>query len=342
MKITYLFGAGASHTALPTVDEIPKEYEKFLEIFNNVLKSDSHSIPPIPFESYDSIHYALHGRLRSFVDHIANHSSIDTYAKKLYLQKNFDDYERYKLCLSIFLDYAQISRGPDQRYDTFFASILKENVKDFPKNVNVVSWNYDTQFETAYAGYSGQYSMSGATDSLGLVFKNNSYSDSVNLKEFNIVKLNGSLGSISKVDDTFGYLTPRSPSLKRLLNMHDVNAYVTAFESFTKGESESLISFAWEGSRRSDIIQKAVEATSDTEVVVVIGYSFPYFNRNVDRKIFDKMYGLSKVYIQDPNAESLVQPVQELCQRVNRRGAKRVEVIPFQGVSQFLIPNELE
>lgn len=47
------------------------------------------------------------------------------------------------------------------------------------------------------------------------------------------------------------------------------------------------------------------QITSDTEAVVVIGYSLPYFNREIDRTIFSKVPTLKTIYIQDPNPESV-------------------------------------
>lgn len=63
----------------------------------------------------------------------------------------------------------------------------------------------------------------------------------------------------------------------------------------------SRLSYAWETSDRQrqmfDMLQKV---TSDTTTVVVIGYSFPYFNRQIDRKIFAAMPYLKTVTYKIP------------------------------------------
>ena len=38
---------------------------------------------------------------------------------------------------------------------------------------------------------------------------------------------------------------------------------------------------------------------SNTDVLVVIGYTFPFFNREIDRKILNHLRPQVKVYIQD-------------------------------------------
>jgi hypothetical protein len=46
-------------------------------------------------------------------------------------------------------------------------------------------------------------------------------------------------------------------------------------------------------------MESLLKTTQDTEQVVVIGYSFPFFNRQTDREIFGSMANLTKIYVQD-------------------------------------------
>jgi len=51
-------------------------------------------------------------------------------------------------------------------------------------------------------------------------------------------------------------------------------------------------------------LEKVASLVSDTEILVVIGYSFPNFNREVDQLLFDAMKKrLRKVYIQVPEGD---------------------------------------
>ena len=63
----------------------------------------------------------------------------------------------------------------------------------------------------------------------------------------------------------------------------------------------------------NNILKEIKNAVSDTELLIVIGYSFPYFNRLIDQKIFGGMQiSGAKVIIQDPSAEGLVDTIKEL------------------------------
>ena len=42
---------------------------------------------------------------------------------------------------------------------------------------------------------------------------------------------------------------------------------------------------------------------SETDILIIIGYSFPNFNKEIDKMLFDKLKGrATKIYFQDPNA----------------------------------------
>ena len=69
-----------------------------------------------------------------------------------------------------------------------------------------------------------------------------------------------------------------------------------------------LISYAWEkewGSDRdypyvNERLNYAKAAARAAEILVVIGYSFPFFNREIDKIIFSEMPTIKKIYFQDP------------------------------------------
>ena len=62
---------------------------------------------------------------------------------------------------------------------------------------------------------------------------------------------------------------------------------------------EPDINFAWEQSEIY-IDRKVKPITSIADILIVIGYSFPFFNRATDRRLLNQMKGLKKVYIQGP------------------------------------------
>lgn len=97
------------------------------------------------------------------------------------------------------------------------------------------------------------------------------------------------------------------------------------------------LSFAWEDSaNKANMNDSIKEATKDTEQVVVIGYSFPFFNRSTDRQIFNEMPNLKKVYIQDINPSAVSQSIQAVLP-TNRS----IDVVSVSSCTQFYLPNEL-
>jgi hypothetical protein len=96
---------------------------------------------------------------------------------------------------------------------------------------------------------------------------------------------------------------------------------------------KSALSFAWE-KQDEDIIDFAVTETKDTEVLVFIGYSMPYFNREIDRKIIRNMQNLKKVYFQSPESESLKDRFKTVRNDIE-------ELISVNDLKQFYLPGEL-
>jgi hypothetical protein len=149
MNITYLLGAGASYNALPIVNQINSRLEDFQ---NKTIRMPNIGLPNF-FTKYgdemvdewgpskSEIMNDLGKSVRWLIDENSKHFSIDTFAKKLYLQEDFQNLHRLKITLSCFFVYLQ-NTGFDNRYDSFFASVL-DNLKVLPTNLKFLSWNYD-------------------------------------------------------------------------------------------------------------------------------------------------------------------------------------------------------
>ena len=97
------------------------------------------------------------------------------------------------------------------------------------------------------------------------------------------------------------------------------------------------LSFAWEKQNAdSSIINFSIQGTNDAEVLVVIGYSFPFFNREVDREIIGAMKNLKIVYFQSPEANSLRDRFYGI-----RPDIAKDHLHPITDVYQFFLPPEL-
>ena len=371
-QITYLFGAGASYDALPIVYEIPYEMYRVSDSirdlnFNNAklelknIKSDKESIN------------LLSEKIRELADETRRHASIDTYAKKLFIKQEYSKLNELKILLSICFSYIQITGvqredkerktiyNKEKRYDSFFASILTNSASDLPKHVRILSWNYDQQFEYAYKDYlNPNIEFRDLGNHLRFLTKGlKFYASEYPINDFCIIKLNGSTGFFEGGYGTGQhYFTELTDRYEPLLDFY-INKYKEVLkrnnEPNTRDEMGNkiqdglpLLSFAWENEKKissgSDgkylsIIDQAKERTLKTSILVVIGYSFPYFNREIDQDIINNMQGLKKVYIQDPRAHDIIQRFKTIYTASEH--SPPIEIVPITSTDQFLLPNEL-
>lgn len=356
-KLTYIIGAGASAEALPVVSNFNERLEMFIFLLKEYVEQD--------------IYYELF----TLMNNIKNHSTVDTYAKKLYLQDKSlgqPEYRRMINLISSYFIFEQLKKGAniaqpsnkkikeffdelktdtdihlsyvndlDIRYDAFFAAILKHDNKDkiiVPPEINVISWNYDSQFEKAYMNYTGcKYDET--LEHLNVI---GAYGrDFHNVPKSTFVKLNGMAGFVTdklKCGELFDY------SINRL---DDISMTILAETVSNKHANyETSIRYAWiKNSESENAILAANTILKNSDIIVVIGYSFPYFNREVDRAIFEnvnvegkyefKVSGkTAKIYIQSPPSSN------DQIADAFRSIIPNAVTHPYTSVNQFLIPNE--
>ena len=235
--------------------------------------------------------------------------------------------------LSCFFFYVQTKKF-DKRYDSFFASVL-DDLANIPKYLKVLSWNYDSQLEFAFKRFSNS-TMEATKRELNIYSKGNEKPDYFDLNKFSVFKVNGTTNAINyeiladfEIDD---------------YNL--VGDFLELYETSTYIKFNSDMSFAWENyNGESDFYKNLKESVKETEILIVIGYSFPFFNRKIDKFILDSMPKLNKVYIQDPyNAKDIIEKMKELIPRheITMAGISN-ELISFESKifkDQFFIPIE--
>lgn len=341
-KTIYYLGAGASYgrrekdtnkivEGIPVVSEIPAEMDAFRTfisdaevpsketVFQNRYRTSRGYIETDKQEMLDDID--------SLIEGIKQHATIDTYARKLYLTGNKRDFEKLKRVLCAFFIWEQLDKRADNRYDTFLANILEEKTLKLPPEISIISWNYDSQIEIAYQAY---------RNNAGLpVFEKNLQGDWPSLPNCGrIFKVNGTASfedlpivQLIKEDNN------ASPAIQLILFYHN-----TMVDTSELGfQCKTHLSFAWEDSLNRDNMSRAISSTTqDTEQVVVIGYSFPFFNRETDKAILRGMPNLKKVYVQDINPSAVTQSIQAVLPK-----DKKIEVIPISSCIQFCLPEEL-
>ncbi|OYU65316.1 MAG: hypothetical protein CFE22_14575 [Cytophagaceae bacterium BCCC1] len=271
VRIVYYLGAGASANAIPMVGEIGKAILKFnLFIQTETIQSTS---------SYSNLTEDLKKQCYEFRDFclkytslIENVASIDTYAKRLWDQDSMKDYEEYKLFLVVLFNFFHFLETKKEltnttqntlegRYENLIRTINTGRGKTLliPYQFSFLSWNYDFQLEaTMYRDFENQSSIL----------------DSSRLKENlfrKIVNFNGS----SNLDDIIEFPESRGHSevFKKLFEI---------YQKVKKDKVKNKLKFAWEQSL--DLF--TFSDFRETRFVVVIGYSFPSFNRDIDKAFF--------------------------------------------------------
>jgi hypothetical protein len=346
-KITYLFGAGSSANCLPIVKDIPGRLWGFRNfLLNNRLNLEDNLFGGMKQKDVEE---EIIIRSTEIVELLNNkhHASIDTYAKRLRINAPFSNnareaYNGLKAILSCFFIYEQMQNKVDYRYDSFFASMLSDSHTEFPENVRILTWNYDFQFEKAYSLYSGENSLSG-NQSLLRVFQSGNLPRDTN--GFGVYKLNGTTSFIIK--------KPFEPELR---NLHDsldsfdikelIQEFTVLYNNATKNSEKihPTLSFAWESDwseRTRKFLEKTEEAVDETEILVVIGYSFPFFNRKTDRRMINTMERtLKKVYIQDKYPNTVIDSFKSIITDYVVR-SNAIDIEPISSYEQFFLPPEL-
>lgn len=348
-KVTYLFGAGASANALPTVEKLSSRISTLIREIN--VKDMRLQEQEYFWAGTDRSGKSKLGHQNEMIEdmqwladvsHPTKHASIDTFAKKLFLKGKKELLNRMKNALSVFFILEQARMPVEMRYDTFFASILNEDVSKFPEDIKILSWNYDYQFEKAFSAFSDKNDLGENQKLLNVVSK---FSPEITPAGFTIIKINGTTG--------YGGKAHGKPIIHHFVKNFDLNSefdlkllesVVDRYQLLThwyKNDVYSTLSFAWEGegAEGETIIDKAISCTKDTEVLVVVGYSFPFFNREVDRKIIRVMTKLRKVYFQAPAPwhEKTKTRFQAIRQDIDPKN-----LVAYDEVESFLLPDELE
>ncbi len=340
-KVVYLLGAGASYgtrsnddktrilSGLPIVKELECELENLTSLLSSLSLKD---------KGLEESKQKLIKDFQNLKVVCSDNATIDTYAKKLWLQGKKEKFSNVELLLTIFFIFEQIIHKPDKRYDTFFASILERKLEcsddlTFPDDIRILSWNYDNQLELVYREYL-KWDYARIRDVLGIYdVKGDGQKKSIP-KNCNIVKLNGTANFVAE-EDWLQYSETSTIDENILSNI--LRKYTECLQA---GNCNGLIrlNFAWEERWSRDMLNKTIpNMVQDATALVVIGYTFPYFNRIVDRTIFTQMPNLKNIYIQDPEADRTEQYIKP----VIPEKLADVKIHPLKDTDQFFLPPEL-
>lgn len=358
-NITYLLGAGASAQAMPTVANFPEKMRQMANYINTLpayTKDNSNE----SIVKDNSLSRLIEYRKR-FVDDLNNYADLseefttpDTYAKYLFLNRKTNEINKFKLTLSIFIYlyyyteltsnvkegniFKRIAKQPysiDNRYIPLLTSLLKIGqlgIVDVPKEVSFISWNYDTQLESSllkilnYSDFSDLYN-------LGYL---HSYHDSY-YSSPRIIHLNGIAGFYLNKDNRLvrfnnSHQYDKSKPKDILQIFQDLFAIFYNHNNNQNNSDNFGITFAWEKTKYSNnAIHYSREILKNTDFLVIIGYSFPFFNRDIDRELMWALKQSAKIYYQDPNAAE---------NNIKKQFGLQNEAETWTDTKQFFIPHE--
>ncbi len=347
-KITYLLGAGASYNAIPIVKELnsafniiaSKVQETNFTVGTNADKND--------FEKAKEDFIKL---LKEAAQKGEAFGSIDTYARKLFL-KDDSHLAKIKAAITLFLVTWQemgnkqelasklgrekIFTHIDNRYIGLLSNYLQKGTAIssllLPQNVKFISWNYDIQLERAINEFV-EYG------DIEHIFKD--FNVFPSQKEFSeeqipdIVHLNGIAG-IYRTKEGIKNIFDRGKTPATHMEVFNRLMFFITSVSRNQIHNHEHFTYAWEN---DDVSKKALKYSIDifkeTELLVIIGYSFPTFNDTIDKQLMNAfLHGKGRmIYYQDPKAskETLM----------NRFGIQENRIRIYtdkESMNQFILP----
>jgi hypothetical protein len=340
-NIVYLLGAGASYNCIPVVAGMTSRMRRFLHVMKDKYKDHEHNYE---LEKYNDI-----------IAQIEFHGTPDIYAKNLSDRRD-SKLHYLKYFLTCFLIFEQLEKGQqaanllqsrmtsedkdlhglnetiDKRYLSFFPKITQRvnNTIKLNSTVSFITWNYDMQIERAFQEITlndfrtVQHDLnvypSIAGDYNGI--------DTRVMNEFSVIRLNGFAGL--RTSDLQILFDPKNHTL----DDDSLNIMMNILTSRTH-KRVNLLKFAWE--KDNEELLKAKEFAKSkinaAKTLVVIGYSFPDFNRELDIEIFGNE-DLLKIYVQDPNAKSIIEKLEMI-----NEGFSEIAK-PITDTSEFILTKE--
>lgn len=276
VRIVYYLGAGASANAIPMVGEISKALIKFRSYIQMMInEKDVYSTDEQKKEYNDFKVFCY-----KYSDIVISAPSIDTYAKRLWdldLRNEYMDYKLFLVILFNFFHFLETKKDLNYalpntlegRYENLIRSINIPYGKSVlvPKQFSFISWNYDFQLEATLAReFDDIYPLDFSVIKEKLICK--------------IINLNGSsnINGLIEYPDSINSNTV----FEKLLGI---------YKSLTKNPKDNKLKFAWE--QNLDFF--SFSDFRETRFVVVIGYSFPSFNRDIDKLFFNQLKTDSQV-----------------------------------------------
>ena len=312
-KTVFLFGAGASANAMPINNQLKDRLKRLASTLSNQFTS---LVPKTSgsIENKELLNLLIKD-LEWLAEKAKDHDTIDTFARYLHDNDFNEELYRLKLALVIFFELEPMTRDQnkgsenpdlDPRYLSFFEDIRPNASGPISGNYKILSWNYDTQLELGrlrhmdYNNHNPIYCLKDSIYALNIVFKHSiMISGNCDIEDLSsqmsMYKLNGV--ACTKSDE----LHALQNEIGKALTKDNIGGILLGYKNVRNKITTPTISYAWEEDtiQENNVVQLAIDAVKDAHFLVVIGYTFPEDNREIDNTIIKKMENLEKVYIQD-------------------------------------------
>lgn len=326
-NITYYLGAGASYQAMPIQNELSNKMVQLAELFLPLEKLDL-DLPP-----QDTNDFFLTLKQIGYWGKLAekNHS-IDSYANSLWRNNHrrpSPEVDHIKIVLSYFFTYWMKCTNPhwksnrpyesvDNRILYLMNRVIDDKTNRLKSNIKFVTWNYDLQLEAAFIQYVNDVDWKNLKDHL------NVFVDQVeDLRDVEVCHLNG----------THGYITtPRGIQTQIRGENTETPEYVyddclVPISTFFRDKIFTRIGFAWDDDDLSIRRREAASLIfSNTDHLVIIGYSFPEFNDEVDKMLFKKLPKTARITAYASHLDSEI--FEYLASQVLRKNIKVIRKHP--------------
>lgn len=364
-QITYLLGAGASAYALPTVASMASRMQYFFELVKIARVKIGDTIGDYDFSRNEDYQKFLNDiRLTGTPDtviRIGAIAGIEWNNLNRFFLAAYMIFEQLEQCkdvderlfapeeeldvwtsLSARDGHTELPRYHDivldRRYVEFLSSVIdpKDGGPKLPENLSIVTWNYDHQIEKALKMFedSNINSIQKKHNVMPRTDVDDTDWDSAQIqREYGnsrIIKLNGTAGFVPDSNYSLFDLTidkKEKRIWRKILNL--------LYSISMPGARPQKLMFAWDTQYNivNECRTKTQKLIGESDVVVVIGYSFPNFNRQIDRQIFEKFEG-ANIYIQDINPEEIIQKLDGV------KSGLKDKAIPVKSSGAFTLPNE--
>lgn len=329
-NITYIFGAGASANSIPLVKEMNSHLLQFRKRLDSV-KLKNHNLTNALASFKSELDKVLEEIIKNEGEF--GFSTIDSYAKSL--SGNERALNQLKKSLTIYfmvLQYVdktesllnnlknkkrRVFENIDHRYLEFFleTTTVKDGKRYWNENIKVLTWNYDIQLELAFQKLIKSESIESAFCALDVIPKSNyEYYDGYYPNPVSkpvIVHLNGIAGlvhdfrSTENQEDELGIYNYMIRLQHGVTFDSALEEMLDIFASYNSRDTGVLETFTFAFERNYPIANKSIklgkEYIRETDILIIIGYSIPKYNREIDIELFSQLKPNAKIIIQDYN-----------------------------------------